>query len=57
MKNRLHLDVHAGEGGLDALVDRLESLGAERIEWIDQGPAGRWWVMRDPEGNEFCAAG
>jgi hypothetical protein len=58
VKNRLHIDVHAGEpGGLDALVERLESLGAVRVEEMDEGPAGHWWVLRDPEGNEFCAAG
>ncbi|UOQ56506.1 VOC family protein [Leucobacter allii] len=54
-KNRLHLDVH-GDGELEALVTRLEGLGAELVERVDQGPAGRWCVMRDPEGNEFCAA-
>jgi len=56
-KNRLHLDVHAGDGDTDALAERLEGLGASRVEFVDQGPAGRWWVMRDPEDNEFCAAG
>lgn len=55
-KNRLHLDVHGEPGGLDALVARLEELGASRVQEVDQGPAGHWWVMRDPEGNEFCAA-
>ncbi|MGC5013402.1 VOC family protein [Streptosporangium sp. DT93] len=55
-KNRLHIDVHAGPGGLDALVARLEGLGAARVQEFDRGPAGHWWVMRDPEGNEFCAA-
>ncbi|MEU9762052.1 VOC family protein [Streptomyces sp. NPDC047985] len=55
-KNRLHIDVHAGPGGLDALVARLEGLGATRVHEVDKGPAGRWWLMRDPEGNEFCAA-
>ena len=55
VKNRLHIDVHSGPGGLDDLVTRLEALGAERLREVDQGPAGRWWVMRDPEGNEFCA--
>ncbi|RAJ33285.1 hypothetical protein K353_05681 [Kitasatospora sp. SolWspMP-SS2h] len=54
-KNRLHIDVHSG-GELDAVVARLESLGATRVEERDQGPAGHWWVMRDPEGNEFCVA-
>lgn len=57
VKNRLHLDVHSGPGGLDDLVARLESLGATRVREIDKGPAGHWWLMRDPEGNEFCAAG
>ncbi|GHH36515.1 VOC family protein [Streptomyces candidus] len=55
-KNRLHLDVHSESGGLDKLVARLESLGASRVREVDQGPAGHWWLMRDPEGNEFCAA-
>lgn len=55
-KNRLHIDVHSEPGGLDQLVARLEELGATRVREVDQGPAGHWWVMRDPEGNEFCAA-
>ncbi|MFH9419280.1 VOC family protein [Streptomyces sp. NPDC017529] len=55
-KNRLHIDVHAGPGGLEELVARLEGLGATRVSEVDKGPAGHWWLMRDPEGNEFCAA-
>lgn len=55
-KNRLHVDVHSGSGELADLVARLEGLGATRVREVDQGPAGHWWVMRDPEGNEFCAA-
>lgn len=45
-KNRLHIDIHGEPGGLGQLVERLEG----------QGPPGHWWVMRAPEGNEFCAA-
>jgi hypothetical protein len=56
VKNRLHIDIHSEPGGLDALVERLESLGATRVREFDQGPAGHWWTMVDPEGNEFCAA-
>jgi len=56
VKNRLHIDVHSEPGGLDQLVARLEELGATRVREVDQGPAGHWWVMYDPEGNEFCAA-
>lgn len=55
-KNRLHIDVHCEPGELEALVVRLVGLGATRIREVDQGPAGHWWVMQDPEGNEFCAA-
>ncbi|MCW2503080.1 MAG: hypothetical protein JWO79_1364 [Actinomycetia bacterium] len=54
-KNRLHIDVHSEPGGLGKLVARLEELGATRVREVDQGPAGHWWVMHDPEGNEFCA--
>lgn len=57
VKNRLHLDLHDDGGDIEGLVARLEQIGATRVELVDQGPAGRWWVMRDPEGNEFCAAG
>jgi hypothetical protein len=54
-KNRLHIDVHGEPGGLDELVIRLERLGATRVREVDKGPAGHWWIMQDPEGNEFCA--
>ncbi|MQS38504.1 VOC family protein [Streptomyces katsurahamanus] len=56
VKNRLHIDVHAESEALDHLVARLESLGATRVREVDRGPAGHWWVMLDPESNEFCAA-
>lgn len=56
-KNRLHIDVHDFDRDLDSLAAHLETLGASRVERVDQGPAGRWWVMQDPEGNEFCAVG
>ncbi|QKW10531.1 VOC family protein [Streptomyces sp. NA04227] len=56
VKNRLHIDIHGEAGGLEVLAARLEALGATRVREVDQGPAGHWWIMRDPEGNEFCAA-
>ncbi|WP_433498167.1 VOC family protein [Sphaerimonospora sp. CA-214678] len=55
-KNRLHIDVHGEPGGLDKLVTRLEGLGATRLREVDRGQAGHWWIMQDPEGNEFCVA-
>lgn len=53
-KNRLHIDVHAGPGrDRAAEVVRLEALGASVLREVDD-PGGRWTVMADPEGNEFC---
>jgi hypothetical protein len=56
VKNRLHIDIHAEAGQIEDLVARLESLGATRLPEVNKGPAGHWWVMQDPEGNEFCVA-
>jgi predicted enzyme related to lactoylglutathione lyase len=49
---RVHFDVHTDD--LDTEVDRLVALGATLVEaqWKDH--PGRWVVMRDPAGNEFC---
>ena len=44
---RVHLDIHTDD--LEAEVDRLEGLGAQRV-----AKAGHWWVMRDPAGLVFC---
>jgi len=52
-KNRMHLDVAPpADGDQQAEVERLESLGASRID-IGQGDVS-WVVMADPGGNEFC---
>jgi predicted enzyme related to lactoylglutathione lyase len=52
-KNRMHFDLApAADGDQQAEVERLESLGASRID-IGQGDVS-WVVMADPDGNEFC---
>ena len=48
-KNRMHLDVTMRDG---RQVDELLSLGATIVTEPDAEP---WWVLADPEGNEFCA--
>ncbi|MET0741305.1 MAG: VOC family protein [Candidatus Nanopelagicales bacterium] len=53
VKNRLHLDLRADHSDQAAEVERLESLGATRVD-IGQGPDVSWVVLADPEGNEFC---
>ncbi|MFF3452155.1 VOC family protein [Streptomyces sp. NPDC002667] len=52
-KNRLHLDLHPGEGRRADEVARLTALGASVLREVRE-PAGAWTVMTDPEGNEFC---
>jgi hypothetical protein len=61
-KNRLHLDVRvsdpadapaARDAAVMAEVERLEQLGAVRLDWrFEEGH--HFMVMRDVEGNEFC---
>ncbi|MFD9326496.1 VOC family protein [Streptomyces sp. NPDC060065] len=53
VKNRLHLDLHAGAERREAEVSRLEGLGASVLRQVKE-PGGEWVVMTDPEGNEFC---
>lgn len=52
-KNRLHLDLLVDDVE-DELV-RLESLGASRLTPTARREYGQiWYVLADPEGNEFC---
>jgi hypothetical protein len=52
-KNRVHLDIHVEPDRKLAEVERLEKLGARLIE-THSGRGPETYVMRDPEGNEFC---
>jgi Glyoxalase-like domain len=50
VKNRLHLDLRSSD--LAEATAQALALGATKADDIyDQG---RWQVLRDPEGNEFC---
>jgi glyoxalase superfamily protein len=52
-KNRVHLDIHVEPSRKADEAARLTGLGAELIgTHDDRGPLT--YVMRDPEGNEFC---
>jgi hypothetical protein len=54
-KNRMHLDIVADD--LEVEVQRLEALGARRIDEGVQSFGGTKWVrMADPEENEFCVS-
>ncbi|MGW6839279.1 VOC family protein [Streptomyces sp. NPDC054949] len=52
---RTHLDLYAADAADQAAeVDRLVSLGAERVDW-DLYPADPdFVVLADPDGNRFC---
>ena len=53
VKNRLHLDLRSTD--LATATDQALALGATRADDIYAG--GRWQVLRDPEGNQFCSCG
>lgn len=66
LKNRLHLDIHIGGGRavpladrmrvVDAKVAELEGLGARILRRpVDAEQTNHYYfLMADPEGNEFC---
>jgi hypothetical protein len=49
VKNRMHWDVTLAGAGIDDLI----AAGARVLREPDGDR--RWWVLADPEGNEFCA--
>ena len=48
-KNRVHVDVDLHGDNPGPLVEAGATVTADPAE------GRRWWVMADPEGNEFCA--
>ena len=51
-KNRMHLDMRIDN--LASELDRLTALGASRLGDEIYEASFHWYVMADPEGNEFC---
>ncbi|MEV5157628.1 VOC family protein [Streptomyces sp. NPDC053728] len=49
----LHIDVSATDRDQEAELERLLALGAGRAD-VGQTGAENWYVLADPEGNEFC---
>ncbi|MFG2222272.1 VOC family protein [Streptomyces sp. NPDC048644] len=51
---RTHLDLYAGDAADQAAeVERLVSLGAQRVDWTYPDDAD-FVVLADTEGNRFC---
>ena len=54
-KNRMHLDILVED--LPREVHRLEQLGAKRLTPVPRHEFDQtWFVLADPDGNEFCVA-
>jgi predicted enzyme related to lactoylglutathione lyase len=52
---RIHLDLYAGDAADQAAeVERLVSLGAERVDWDLYPDDPDFVVLADTEGNRFC---
>lgn len=52
---RVHLDLYAGDAADQAAeVERLVSLGAQRVVWDLYPEDPDFVVLADPEGNRFC---
>ncbi|MBE1537661.1 VOC family protein [Actinomadura algeriensis] len=52
-KLRLHFDVNAADRDQDAELERLLAAGARPAD-VGQSGEESWYVLADPEGNEFC---
>lgn len=47
-----HLDLYADDQ--DAEIDRLITLGADRVDWDEYPADPDFVVLADTEGNRFC---
>jgi predicted enzyme related to lactoylglutathione lyase len=52
---RVHLDLYVADAAEQAAeIERLVSLGAERVDWDLYPDDPDFVVLADPEGNRFC---
>lgn len=49
----LHIDLNATDRDQDAELERLLAAGARHAD-VGQTGQESWYVLADPEGNEFC---
>jgi len=49
---RIHLDLYADDQSAE--VERLVSLGAQRVDWDSYPDDPDFVVLEDPDGNRFC---
>ena len=54
VRNRVHFDLRPVDATRDAEHERVLALGAGDVEDHRTDDGRGWWLMADPEGNEFC---
>jgi len=54
LKNRVHLDLSPTDSTRDSEVARVVALGAAVVADRVRPNGSGWFVLADPEGNEFC---
>jgi catechol 2,3-dioxygenase-like lactoylglutathione lyase family enzyme len=54
VRNRVHFDLEPTDATRDEEHERVLALGATDLEDRRTDDGRGWWVMADPEGNEFC---
>lgn len=54
VKNRVHLDLVPNDRTRDEEIERVLALGATSVADRRRADGAGWFVLADPEGNEFC---
>ena len=54
VRNRVHFDLRPTDRTRDEEHERVLGLGATDVDDCRTEDGRGWWVMADPEGNEFC---
>jgi predicted enzyme related to lactoylglutathione lyase len=54
VKNRLHLDLRPTDRSREDEAERVVALGATQVADRRRSDGSGWFVLADPEGNEFC---
>ena len=54
VKNRLHFDLVPTDATRDEEYERVLGLGGTLVDDLRRPNGAGWYVVADPEGNEFC---
>ncbi len=54
LNNRVHLDLRPTDRSREDELERVQALGAVPVADRRRPDGSGWFVVADPEGNEFC---